>query len=166
MRPSPGSAPPPDHVRVDGVEVATRGFEQTAIHGGDESSTAIAAASILAKVTRDRFMIQLDSRYPGYGFARHKGYGTPEHLGALTRLGPCEIHRRSFRTVLDAGGGYSELYLGFRNELLAAETADVLELIAAKIAREKGRLVPFELSKLRGLYKRCYVRTKAGLAAR
>jgi ribonuclease HII len=59
----------------------------------------IAAASILAKVERDRIMVDLDARYPGYGFARHKGYSTPEHLQALARLGPCPAHRRSFRPL-------------------------------------------------------------------
>jgi ribonuclease HII len=60
---------------------------------------AIAAASILAKTARDAYMTELDARYPGYGFASHKGYSTPEHLAALKSLGPCEIHRRSFEPV-------------------------------------------------------------------
>jgi ribonuclease HII len=70
-----------------------------AIVGGDASEPAISAASILAKVTRDRLMVELDARWPGYGFARHKGYPTPEHLDALARLGPCPEHRRSFAPV-------------------------------------------------------------------
>lgn len=71
-----------------------------AIVGGDALEPAISAASILAKVTRDRHMCALDARHPGYGFARHKGYGTPEHLEALARLGPCPEHRRSFAPVM------------------------------------------------------------------
>ena len=67
--------------------------------GGDRLCPAVGAASILAKVTRDREMLSLDDEYPGYGFARHKGYGTPEHQNALARLGPCAAHRRSFRPV-------------------------------------------------------------------
>ena len=63
---------------------------------GDATSYSIAAASIVAKVTRDRQMILLDSRYPEYGFARNKGYGTKEHIDALKRIGPCPVHRRSF----------------------------------------------------------------------
>ncbi len=70
-----------------------------ALVGGDASEPAISAASILAKVTRDRVMVELDARWPGYGFARHKGYPTPEHLEALARLGPCPEHRRSFAPV-------------------------------------------------------------------
>jgi ribonuclease HII len=69
---------------------------QRPIVRGDQLSLSIAAASILAKVSRDRYMIALDERYPDYGFARHKGYGTAEHLAALGRLGPCPEHRRSF----------------------------------------------------------------------
>jgi ribonuclease HII len=66
---------------------------------GDALSLSIAAASILAKVTRDRYMIKADTMYPGYGFARHKGYGVPEHMTALRTLGPCSLHRRSFKPV-------------------------------------------------------------------
>jgi len=71
----------------------------TALVGGDGLHAAIMAASILAKVSRDRHMAALCARYPGYGFSRHKGYGTPEHVAALDRLGPCAEHRRSFAPV-------------------------------------------------------------------
>lgn len=70
-----------------------------AIVGGDALEPAISAASILAKVTRDRWMVALDREHPGYGFAEHKGYGTPGHLEALRQLGPCPHHRRSFAPV-------------------------------------------------------------------
>lgn len=70
-----------------------------AIVGGDASEPAIGAASILAKTERDRLMREFDPLHPGYGFARHKGYPTPEHLAALERLGPCPIHRRGFAPV-------------------------------------------------------------------
>ena len=66
--------------------------------GGDAASYSIAAASIIAKVTRDRLMQELDADYPAYGFARHKGYGTPQHLEAIRRLGPCPAHRKTFLT--------------------------------------------------------------------
>jgi len=90
---------PPDHVLVDGLRVSSISFPQTALVKGDALSYSIAAASVLAKVTRDRAMREWDRRYPGYGLARHKGYGTPEHLAALARFGPCPIHRRSFAPV-------------------------------------------------------------------
>lgn len=70
-----------------------------AVIGGDASEPSISAASILAKVARDRLMTALDALHPGYGFARHKGYPTPEHLESLARIGPCEHHRRSFAPV-------------------------------------------------------------------
>jgi ribonuclease HII len=89
-------APPPQHVLVDGRPVGSFQLPQTAIIKGDSLSYSIAAASVLAKVTRDRQMLDYDRLYPLYGFAEHKGYGTPRHLAALARHGPCPIHRRSF----------------------------------------------------------------------
>ncbi|MEK7676099.1 MAG: ribonuclease HII [Verrucomicrobiota bacterium] len=91
--------PPPDHTLVDGLHVSSRRLAQTPLVEGDVRSYSIAAASVIAKVTRDRLMIQYDQLYPAYGFAEHKGYGTPRHLGALGRFGPCPIHRRSFAPV-------------------------------------------------------------------
>jgi ribonuclease HII len=88
--------PAPEHVLVDGRPVKSLKFPHTPVVKGDCKSYSIAAASVLAKVTRDRFMVELDSRHPGYGFANHKGYSTPEHLAAIQKLGPCAIHRRSF----------------------------------------------------------------------
>lgn len=88
--------PAPEHVLVDGLRVDAIGPAQTPIVKGDARSYSIAAASVLAKVTRDRLMLAYDRAFPGYGFAKHKGYGTPQHLEAMARLGPCPIHRRSF----------------------------------------------------------------------
>ena len=90
---------PPDHVLVDGLPVRGVPCPSTAVVKGDARSALIAAASILAKVCRDRLMAELDRRYPGYGLGRHKGYGTRAHLEALTRLGPSPCHRRSFGPV-------------------------------------------------------------------
>jgi ribonuclease HII len=87
---------------VDGLPVHGLPCPHLAVISGDACCAAIAAASILAKVTRDRLMAELDSFFPGYGFARHKGYPTPEHLEALHRLGPCAIHRRSYAPVAAA----------------------------------------------------------------
>jgi ribonuclease HII len=88
--------PPPEHVLVDGRPVKSMRFPHTALVKGDARSYSIAGASVLAKVTRDRLMREMDRLYPGYGFAEHKGYGTPRHLAAIQALGPCPIHRRSF----------------------------------------------------------------------
>jgi len=89
----------PDHVLVDARTIPGLRTRQTAIVGGDALDGSIAAASIVAKVYRDACMQRLDAVHPGYGFARHKGYPTPEHLAALGRLGPSPIHRRSFAPV-------------------------------------------------------------------
>jgi len=92
-------AEPPDHVLIDGLEVRPFPIAQTALVGGDALSFSIAAASIVAKVTRDRLMVEMDARYPQYGFAAHKGYGTAQHLANLRVHGPCPIHRKSFEPV-------------------------------------------------------------------
>lgn len=94
--------PPPEHVLVDGRSVNSLRFPQTALIQGDGRSYSIAAASILAKVTRDRLMLEYDCRYPLYGFAEHKGYATSRHLAALAEHGPCPIHRRSFAPLKPA----------------------------------------------------------------
>lgn len=86
-------------VVVDGNRVTDFGLPAEAVVGGDARVPAISAASILAKVARDRLMTALDAEYPGYGFARHKGYGTAEHLDALARLGATPHHRRTFAPV-------------------------------------------------------------------
>jgi ribonuclease HII len=96
--------PAPDHALMDGLEVPALGWPQTALVKGDARSYSIAAASVLAKVTRDRRMVAYDQEYPVYGFAQHKGYPTPTHLESLRRNGPCPIHRHSFLPVRLAQG--------------------------------------------------------------
>ena len=96
--------PAPQHLLIDGPRYNGASVPYTAIIEGDAQCFSIAAASIVAKVTRDRLMVELHEQYPQYGFEKHKGYGTPEHLAALRKYGPCEIHRRSFRMpAKDAG---------------------------------------------------------------
>ena len=88
--------PRPEHVLIDGLRIKWLPYAQTALVQGDCKSYSIAAASVLAKVTRDRLMRDLDALYPGYGFAQHKGYATPDHYAAIDARGPSPIHRRSF----------------------------------------------------------------------
>lgn len=90
---------PAGHALIDGLPVPNFPIPHTALVGGDSLSLSIAAASIIAKVTRDRLMKEMDILYPGYGFRKHMGYGTAAHLRALQDLGPCPIHRRSFAPV-------------------------------------------------------------------
>lgn len=94
-----GLSQAPGHVLVDGIHAPALNCTVTTVIKGDQSEPAIAAASILAKVTRDREMLEMDALYPGYGFARHKGYPTKQHQQALIELGPTDIHRRSFSPV-------------------------------------------------------------------
>jgi len=92
-------AVPPMFALVDGNYRFNLPCEVKTVVGGDGKSKSIAAASILAKVARDRLMVEMDGVYPGYGFASHKGYNAPTHIEALVSLGPCEIHRRAWRPV-------------------------------------------------------------------
>jgi len=89
----------PDYVLIDGLDRVALPLPQQALVRGDQVVASIAAASIIAKVTRDQLMEEYDWQFPSYGFAQHKGYGTAAHLIALSRLGPCAIHRRTFRGV-------------------------------------------------------------------
>ena len=89
----------PQHVLIDGLPVRPFPFPQTALVKGDARSFSIAAASVIAKVTRDRIMCEMDARYPAYGFAQHKGYGTELHLERLKTHGPSPIHRKTFTPV-------------------------------------------------------------------
>ena len=86
----------PQHVLIDAVRLPGLAIPQTSLIKGDARSVSIAAASILAKVTRDREMVEMNSIYPGYSFASNKGYGTAAHYEGLAKLGPCPIHRRTF----------------------------------------------------------------------
>ena len=91
--------PAPDEVLIDAVELPKLSMSSKSIIKGDAKSASIAAASILAKVTRDHLMEQYDTEYPHYGFAKHKGYGTQEHIDAIRKYGVCPIHRKSFEPI-------------------------------------------------------------------
>lgn len=98
-------SPVPDLALVDGNPVRGLPCRSKSIVKGDAQSLSIAAASVIAKVTRDRLMIEIDGEFPQYGFARHKGYGTAEHLAAIHRYGPCRYHRKTFRPVFEYNQG-------------------------------------------------------------
>jgi ribonuclease HII len=90
---------PPEHVLIDHLQLPNLEINQTALTKGDRSVLSISAASIVAKVTRDKIMMELDNLYPGYGFSHHKGYGTLEHRRTLDEFGPCLIHRTTFSPI-------------------------------------------------------------------
>jgi ribonuclease HII len=89
----------PGYVLSDGFRVPGLPMPSLPVVGGDAAAACIAAASVLAKVSRDRLMVKMEAEHPGYGFAEHKGYGTPAHSAALAELGPCSQHRYSFINV-------------------------------------------------------------------
>ncbi len=105
-------APAPVHVLVDGNQRSSVHWIQTPIIDGDAKSYSIAAASVLAKVTRDRMMIDFDRQWPQYGFAEHKGYSTEQHLAALALHGPCPLHRKSFAPIKPGAPPVAELFDG------------------------------------------------------
>jgi ribonuclease HII len=98
----------PDFLLIDGRDTISWDCPQQAVIQGDATSFSIAAASVLAKVHRDRLLVELDAAFPGYGLARHKGYGCPAHLTALARLGPTPLHRKSFHPVAQAALQFPE----------------------------------------------------------
>ncbi|MDD6128594.1 MAG: ribonuclease HII [Veillonellaceae bacterium] len=103
-----GLDPAPQKVLIDAVHLEKLPMPEESIIKGDAKSASIAAASIIAKVTRDRLMMQYDKAYPEYGFAQHKGYGTAEHIAALRKYGPCPIHRQSFEPIRSMVGWMDE----------------------------------------------------------
>ena len=104
----------PQHILVDSRTIPGFPQPQNSFDKGDGINFSIASASIVAKVFRDRLMTDLDSQYPGYGFASHKGYATPEHQRAIRELGPCPIHRRSFDYIRELRGEYCDLYYSLK----------------------------------------------------
>ncbi len=116
---------PADVALIDGLPVQPFPIRQIAIVKGDGRSASIAAASIIAKVTRDRIMDEYHDQYPQYGFASHKGYTTPEHVAALREHGPCAIHRRTFAPVNDGELQFT-LALGFQDRCKAGHSGETV----------------------------------------
>ena len=106
----------PQHILVDSRTVPGFAQPQNSFDKGDGINFSIASASIVAKVYRDRLMTELDAQYPGYGFANHKGYATPEHQRAIRERGPCVIHRRSFDYIREICGEYCDLYYSLKQQ--------------------------------------------------
>ena len=99
----------PDFLLIDGRDTIDWPCPQQSVIHGDRTSLSIAAASVLAKVHRDRLLVELDRQFPGYGLARHKGYCCPQHIAALARLGPTPLHRKSYRPVAQLAIQFPEL---------------------------------------------------------
>jgi ribonuclease HII len=144
----------PQHVLVDARTVPGIDVPQNAFNKGDGLNFSIAAASIIAKTTRDAMMCELDREYPGYGFAAHKGYPTPDHRKAFMDLGPCKVHRMSFPVIHEMLGEYSALFYDLKNQLFAAGARDALAAFEALLKSRAAELTERECQKLRLLTAR------------
>ncbi len=145
---------PPDRVLIDGHLPARSPYPEQAIIDGDARSLSIAAASIVAKVHRDRLMCECDVRYPEYGFAAHKGYGSAAHLAALDAHGPCRLHRRSFGPVAARiAAPRSELFLSFEEGIYDCTNLAELERLGPLVKEAVDELTADELAALRGAYR-------------
>jgi ribonuclease HII len=139
----------PQHVLVDARAIPGVDVPQNCFNKGDGLDFSIAAASIVAKIHRDRLMDDLARVHPQYGFERHKGYCTPEHQDAIRRLGPCAIHRRSFTFIRELRGEYSTLFYDLKRRLFAAAAAAELQAIDQELEASRGALDDSEQRKLR-----------------
>ena len=142
----------PNRVLIDGNAIPGSPFPEQAVIGGDRASLSIAAASVIAKVTRDRLMIDYHAQYPAYGFASHKGYGSADHLAALQKHGPCPIHRQSFRGVFEARS--SEDFKIFAEGIRSAMNLDQLQAIGKTIASASKHIPQDEVQALRMLFRK------------
>ena len=144
----------PEHVLVDARTIPELAMPQNAFQKGDGINFSIAAASIIAKTHRDALMDELDRQYPGYAFARHKGYATAEHHAAVRRLGPCAIHRMSYPAIREVCGESSPRFYTFRERVAAADSAAALRHTEEELAAAAAELQEYELRKLRLLVAR------------
>jgi len=148
----------PQHVLVDSRTIPDLPQPQNSFDKGDGINFSIAAASIVAKVYRDRLMSDLDAVFPGYGFAGHKGYATPFHQDAIRRMGPCAIHRRSFDYIRELCGQYSEAFYALKDEGSRIESRDVLAAWERRVKDSADSLSAMEIKKLLLMARRLWNR--------
>jgi len=139
----------PQHVLVDARTVPGIPMPQNAFNKGDGLNFTIAAASIIAKTTRDRMMVELDREYPGYGLAGHKGYPTAEHRAAFLKLGPCVMHRMSFPVIHEMLGEYSAEFYAIKDQLFSAGTSEALKQVERALDARAKTMAESEYKKLR-----------------
>ena len=144
----------PEHVLVDARIVPGVSIPQNCFNKGDGLNFSIAAASIIAKTHRDRLMEELEKEYPGYGFAQHKGYGTPEHQQAIRELGPSPIHRLSFQFIRELCGEFSELFYSLKQQLQEVDSETELRAFEATLTARWSELDEQEQRKMRLMLSR------------
>jgi ribonuclease HII len=148
----------PQHVLVDSRTIPDIAMPQNSFDKGDGLNFSIAAASIVAKVYRDRLMTELDVQYPGYGFADHKGYATPVHQAAIRKLGPCAIHRKSFDYIRELCGHYSGLYYDLKEQSTKVSSRSELLEFEKSIRVAKTQLSAMEGKKIQMTVRRLWKR--------
>lgn len=144
----------PEHVLVDARVIPGVSIPQNSFNKGDGINFSIAAASIIAKTHRDRLMEDLEKEYPGYGFAQHKGYSTPEHQNAIRELGPCPIHRLSFQFIRELCGEFSELFYSLKQQLQEVDSNADLRAFESKLSERWSELDEKEQRKMRLMLSR------------
>jgi len=149
----------PDIALVDGNQSPGLACKERLIVDGDARCFSIAAASIIAKVTRDRIMIDMNNIFPGYGFAQHKGYGTQQHIEALRSMGSCDIHRFSFKIVSEVSPSGSVSAI-LKKRLLHAPTSEAFDRTVSGIERIREHLSENDLMVLRSIYSDCKAKMK------
>jgi ribonuclease HII len=148
----------PQHILVDSRTVPGFTQPQNSFDKGDGINFSIASASIVAKVYRDRLMTDLDAKYPGYGFAGHKGYATPEHQRAIRELGPCPIHRRSFDYIRELCGQYCDRYYVLKEQGYACVSREQLSAWESEVKASESKLSINENKKLHLMATRLWKR--------
>lgn len=139
----------PEHLLIDARVIPDMSIPQNAFNKGDGLNFSIAAASIIAKTFRDRLMRDMEEKYPGYGFAQHKGYGTAEHQSAIRQLGPCPIHRLSFPFIRELCGEFSALFYELKQELIEVNSAKALGVFEKELKGRWDELAENEQRKIR-----------------
>jgi len=144
----------PEHLLVDARTIPDLAIRQNAFNKGDGINFSIAAASIIAKTHRDRLMEELERQYPGYGFAQHKGYSTPEHQNAIRALGHCPIHRLSFAFIRELCGEFSALFYSLKQQLQEVDSSAGLREFEKKLSACWSELEEREQRKVRLMLSR------------
>src|SRR5919106_6834072 len=144
----------PEHLLIDARVVPGVSIPQNSFNKGDGINFSIAAASIVAKTHRDRLMEELEKKYPGYGFAQHKGYGTPEHQNAIRALGPCPVHRLSFPFIRELCGEFSPLFYNLKEQLQEVDSSIALRGFEKKLKERWSELDEKEQRKIRLMLSR------------
>ncbi len=148
----------PQHILVDSRTIPGFAQPQNSFDKGDGINFSIASASIVAKVYRDRLMTELDEKYPGYGFANHKGYATPEHQRAIREFGPCPIHRQSFDYIRELCGEYCDLYYSLKEQGYACASRAELAELESRVKATVEKLSLNENKKLHLMISRLWKR--------